>query len=132
MRNSEAPYYVCCIPVIKFVTHTIRRLWTVCCAEDVQQGAEDDAGHRRLERGIQALQPPRRGPCQTTHFHQVRAHCNENPIYVFLFGELRGLRPNFHIHVSVSDSDIPRIGPHISCSITAKSTVGIYKSLTDT
>ncbi len=28
-------------------------------------------------------------------------HCNENPIDVFLFWELRGLSPNFHIHVSV-------------------------------
>ncbi len=27
----------------------------------------------------------------------------ENPIYVFLFWELRGLSPNFHIPVSVSD-----------------------------
>jgi hypothetical protein len=40
-------------------------------------------------------------------------HCNENPIYVFLFWELRVLSPNFHIHVSVSDLYIPRIGPHI-------------------
>jgi hypothetical protein len=40
-------------------------------------------------------------------------HCNENPIYVFLFWELRGRSPNFHIHVSVSDLYIPRIGPHI-------------------
>ncbi len=39
-------------------------------------------------------------------------HCNENPIYVFLFWELRGLSPNFHIHVSVSDLYILRIGPH--------------------
>jgi hypothetical protein len=39
-------------------------------------------------------------------------HCNENPIYVFLFWELRGLSPNFHIHVSVSDLYSPRIGPH--------------------
>ncbi len=30
-------------------------------------------------------------------------HCKENPIYVFLFWELRGLSPNFHIHLSVSD-----------------------------
>ncbi len=30
-------------------------------------------------------------------------HCNENPIYVFLFSELRSLSPNFHIHVSVRD-----------------------------
>jgi hypothetical protein len=29
-----------------------------------------------------------------------------------LFWELRGLSPNFHIHVSVSDLYIPRIGPH--------------------
>jgi hypothetical protein len=27
-------------------------------------------------------------------------HCKENPIYVFLFWELRSLGPNFHIHVS--------------------------------
>jgi hypothetical protein len=30
-------------------------------------------------------------------------HCNENPIYVFLFWELRGHSPNFHIHESESD-----------------------------
>ncbi len=39
-------------------------------------------------------------------------HCKENPIYVFLFWKLRSLSPNFHIHVSVSDVFIPRIGPH--------------------
>ena len=32
---------------------------------------------------------------------------------LFLFWELRGLSPNFYIHVSVSDLYIPRIGPHI-------------------
>ncbi len=32
-----------------------------------------------------------------------KTHCKENPIYVFLFWELRGLSPSFHIHVSVSD-----------------------------
>ncbi len=31
-------------------------------------------------------------------------HWNENPIYVFLVWEFRGLGPNFQIHVSVSDS----------------------------
>ncbi len=41
-------------------------------------------------------------------------HCKENPIYVFLIWELRGLSPNFHIHVSVSELYITRIGPHIS------------------
>ncbi len=41
------------------------------------------------------------------------AQCNKNPIYVFPEKELRGLSPNFHIHVSVNDLYIPRIGPHI-------------------
>jgi hypothetical protein len=39
----------------------------------------------------------------------LQVHCNENPIYVFPEKELRGLSPNFHIHVSVSDLYIPRI-----------------------
>jgi hypothetical protein len=34
-------------------------------------------------------------------------HCNENPIYVFPENNLRGLSPNFHIHVSVSDYILP-------------------------
>jgi hypothetical protein len=33
--------------------------------------------------------------------------------YVFLFCELRGLNPNFHIHASMSVLFIPRICPHI-------------------
>ncbi len=40
-------------------------------------------------------------------------HCNENPIYVFLFWELRGFSPNFLIHTAVSDLYMPRIGPYI-------------------
>jgi hypothetical protein len=40
-------------------------------------------------------------------------HCNENPSYVFPEKKLSGLSPYFHIHVSVSDLYIPRIGPHI-------------------
>ncbi len=45
---------------------------------------------------------------------------------------MRSLRPNFEIHVSVSDLCISRIGPHISCSRIGRSIVGVYKSLTDT
>jgi hypothetical protein len=41
-------------------------------------------------------------------------NCKENPIYVFLFWELRGLSPNFYIPVSLSDLYIPMISPHIS------------------
>ncbi len=58
------------------------------------------------------------------------AHCNENPTYIFLFWEERGLSPNFHIHVSVSDLYSPRMGLHISSSRIGRPIVGIYKSLT--
>jgi hypothetical protein len=57
-------------------------------------------------------------------------HCNGNSAYIFLFWELRGLSPNFHIHVSVSDLYIPRIGPHISSSRKGRPIVETYNSLT--
>jgi hypothetical protein len=41
----------------------------------------------------------------------THSRCNENPIYVFPEKELRGLSPNFNIHVSKNDLYIPRIGP---------------------
>jgi hypothetical protein len=59
-------------------------------------------------------------------------HCKEDPIYVFSEMKLRGLVPNFHIHVSVSELHIPTIGPPICCSKICGSILGIYKSLTDT
>ncbi len=67
----------------------------------------------------------------------VASHCKENPIYVFLLWELRGLCPNFHIHVSVSDFYIPgsiHCTVHVFfCSRIGRAIVGIYiKSLTDT
>jgi len=37
----------------------------------------------------------------------------EISIFIFPEKELRGLSPNFHIHVSVSDLYIPKIGPSI-------------------
>ncbi len=51
------------------------------------------------------------------------------PFMYSLFWELRGLSPNFHIHVSVSDFDIPRIGPHIFLQQKGRSMVGVYKPL---
>jgi hypothetical protein len=39
--------------------------------------------------------------------------CNKRPIYVFPEKDLRGLTPNLHIHLSVGDLYIPRIGKHI-------------------
>ncbi len=50
--------------------------------------------------------------CAAIHWKYFE-HCNENLIYVFAEKKMRGLSPNFHIHVSVSDLYIPRIGPHV-------------------
>ncbi len=64
-----------------------------------------------------------------SHIIYIKGHCcNENPIYLFLFWELRGLSPFFHIHVS--DLYISRIGPHISCCRIGRPILEIYKSLT--
>ncbi len=41
------------------------------------------------------------------------AHCKEKPIYVLPDKKLRGLSPNFRIHVSVSDLYIPMTRPPI-------------------
>ncbi len=50
----------------------------------------------------------------------------------FIYSFSGNCAANFHIHVSVSDLYIPRIGPHISSSRTGRPIVGVYNSLTDT
>jgi hypothetical protein len=40
-------------------------------------------------------------------------YCKEISIYVFPEKKLRGLNPNFHIHVSLGDLYIPTISPPI-------------------
>ncbi len=65
-------------------------------------------------------------------YGQSKEHYNENSIYVFIFWELRGLSPNFHIHVAVSDLYcISPLSVHIfGCSKIGRSIL-IYKYLTD-
>ncbi len=41
----------------------------------------------------------------------LQMHCTENSKQLFLELKLRGLVPNFYIHVSVSNLYIPTIGP---------------------
>jgi hypothetical protein len=61
----------------------------------------------------EALLSKHKPVAEVSPFSSAQVHRNENPMYVFLFWELRGLSPNFQIHVSVSDLYITRIGPHI-------------------
>jgi hypothetical protein len=51
--------------------------------------------------------------------------------FMYSFSGLCGLSPHCHIHLSVSNSYIHRIGPHIFLRQNRRSMVGIYKSLTD-
>ncbi len=48
-------------------------------------------------------------------------HRKEDPIYFFPEMKLRGLSPNFHIHVSVSVFSFPTIGPPmLPCIVVRK------------
>ncbi len=63
----------------------------------------------------------------------IHIHCNQYPIYVFPEKDQRGLSPSYHIHVSVSDLYIPRIGAHIFLQKNRQTDCGtiLYKSLTN-
>jgi hypothetical protein len=57
-------------------------------------------------------------------------HCtenSENSKQIFPDMKLRGLVPNFYIHVSASDLYIPTIGPQTQYSKIGGPIVGIYK-----
>jgi hypothetical protein len=56
----------------------------------------------------------------------------ENLNQIFPEKEYRGLSPNFHIHVSVSELYIPTLGLPVLLEEICRLTLGIYKSLKDT
>ncbi len=56
----------------------------------------------------------------------------ENLKQIFPGKEYRGLGPNFHIHVSVSELYIPTMGLPFLLEEICGPILGIYKSLTDT
>jgi hypothetical protein len=62
----------------------------------------------------------------------LQMHYTENSKQIFPEIKLRGLVPNFYIHVSVSNLYIPTIGPQMQYSKIGRPIVAIYKSLTDT
>ncbi len=55
----------------------------------------------------------------------------ENLEQIFLEKEYRGLSPNFHIHVSVSELFIPTMGLPVLLEEICRLILGIYKSLKD-
>jgi hypothetical protein len=65
-------------------------------------------------------------------FNTLQRTNSENSKQIFLFWELRGHSPNFHIHVSVRDLFNPTIDLPILLQEICGPILGIYKSLTDT
>ncbi len=84
--------------------------------------------------------------CSPVTIEKIRKNYSANFIYLCVFinvhrkhtkqifpeMKLRGLVPNFYIHVFVSELYIPTIGPLFCCSKIGRPIVGIYKSLTNT
>ncbi len=62
----------------------------------------------------------------------LQRHNTENSKQIFPEKELRGLSPDFHIHVSVSDLYIPTMVCLFCYRKICGPILGIYKSLTDT
>jgi hypothetical protein len=66
----------------------------------------------------------------------VHVHCKDKMPKIgkkiFPEKEWRGLSPNFHIHVSMSELYIPTMGLPILLEDICGPILGIYKSLTDT
>jgi hypothetical protein len=56
----------------------------------------------------------------------------ENLKQIFPEKEYRGLSPNFHVHVSVSELYIPTRGLPVLLEEIRRLVLGIYKSLKDT
>ncbi len=71
-------------------------------------------------------------------FCKLSIHCTlqrqnaENVKQIFPEKEYRGLSPNFHIHVSVSELYIPKLGLPVLLEEICRLILGIYKSLKDT
>jgi hypothetical protein len=69
-------------------------------------------------------------PCK--HPYALQRQNAENLKQIFPEKEYRGLNPNFHIHVSVSEVYIPTMGLPVLLEEICRLILGIYKSLKDT
>jgi hypothetical protein len=71
-------------------------------------------------------------PVGCADFPALQRKNAENLKQIFPGKEYRGLSPNFHIHVSVSELYIPTMGLSFLLEEICGPILGIYKSLTDT
>jgi hypothetical protein len=64
--------------------------------------------------------------------HALQRQNAENLKQIFPEKEYRGLSPDFHIHVSVSELYIPMMGLPVLLEEICRLILGIYKSIKDT
>jgi hypothetical protein len=72
------------------------------------------------------------GTCDFPNKSTLQRKNAENWMQIFPEKEYRGLRDNFHIHVSQSELYIPTMELPFLLEEICGPTLGIYKSLTDT
>jgi hypothetical protein len=70
---------------------------------------------------------------KNSNYHLLKRHCTEKWKKIFPERKLRGLSPNFYIHIYVGDLFIPTIGLPIWLqeNTVGRPIVGKYKSLAD-
>jgi hypothetical protein len=103
-------------------------LWLTITKISFCELEEDPTKLRKLILSLLISDQNRKCPNRKKH---LILHCKENPINVFLFWELRGLSPNFYIHVSVAIYIFPGLVHWFPCSRIGRLILEIYKSLVD-
>ncbi len=90
--------------------------------------------HMNVEIGTEAALFPEKEYIKGIFFavHALERQNTENLKQIFPEKESRGLSPNFHIHVSVSELYISTMGLPFLLEEICGPILGIYKSLTDT
>jgi hypothetical protein len=79
-----------------------------------------------------AIGNPKLGPANLLFLSALKRQNAENLKQIFPAKEYRGLSPNFHINVSVSELYIPTIGLPVLLEEICRLILGKYKSLKDT
>jgi hypothetical protein len=86
---------------------------------------------RGLKKTCQIIEKHCKKKSSSDQNHALQRTDTENSKQIFPKKELRGHSPNFHIHVSVCDFDIPTIDLPVLLKEICGSILGIYKSFTD-
>ncbi len=106
--------------------------WTFFCWEICHKEIEKSSSFQLCLVYRKQCKKSLKMPLISEQGNALQRHNTKNSKQIFPEKELRRLRPNFHIHVPVSNLYIPTIGLPILSRKICGPILGIYKSLTDT